>query len=191
MISAGLDGIMGKWFIECFLVFVGYAAAYTLTLGFIYPMQKIILPENSLLASLLFLPHGVRATAFFLFGLRAAIYLLPAHYAMWYISVHGANMDLDIYSPLVSLLACVIGYLLFLSIKTFLPKNIQYKGWILVLVIIILSAFFNSIGLSRLHSSVSSLEHFLAYFWGDVLGGAIFLILAMYIWRILKNTNFE
>jgi hypothetical protein len=57
---------MGKWFVECFLVFVGYTTIYTFTLGFIYPMQKIIMPENSLLASLLFLPHGVRATAFFL-----------------------------------------------------------------------------------------------------------------------------
>ena len=72
---------MGKWFIEGFLVFVGYTAAYTLTLGFVYPIQKILLPENSLMASLLFLPHGVRAIAFFLFGLRATLYLLPAHYA--------------------------------------------------------------------------------------------------------------
>ena len=83
---------MGKWFIEAFLVFVGYTAAYTLTLGFVYPMQKILLPENSLMASLLFLPHGVRAIAFFLFGIRATLYLLPAHYAMWYITVHGADI---------------------------------------------------------------------------------------------------
>ena len=37
---------MGKWFVEFFLVFVGYTAAYTLTLGFIYPVQKIVMPEN-------------------------------------------------------------------------------------------------------------------------------------------------
>ena len=102
---------MGKWFVECFLVFVGYTTVYTFTLGFIYPMQNIILPENSLMASLLFLPHGVRALAFFLFGLKAAIYLLPAHYAMWYISVHGADIGLDIFSPVVSILGCILGYL--------------------------------------------------------------------------------
>ena len=90
---------MSKWFVEFFLVFVGYTAAYTFTLGFIYPMQKIILPENSLLASVLFLPHGVRALAFFFFGLKAALYLLPAHYAMWFISVHGADISLDLFSP--------------------------------------------------------------------------------------------
>ena len=182
---------MGKWFVECFLVFVGYTTVYTFTLGFIYPMQNIILPENSLMASLLFLPHGVRALAFFLFGLKAAIYLLPAHYAMWYISVHGADIGLDIFSPLVSILGCILGYLIFVSIRKYIPENIQYKGWPLVIVIITFSAFFNSIGLSRLHSSVSDIEYFLAYFWGDVLGGVIFLILAMYIWRILKNTKFD
>ena len=124
---------MGKWFIE-FLVFVGYTAAYTFTLGFIFPMQKIILPENSLLASLLFLPHGVRAIAFFLFGLRATLYLMPAHYAMWYISVHGADISLDLFSPLVSVLGALIGYILFVFIRNFC--QIMYKieaGYLLLL----------------------------------------------------------
>ena len=182
---------MGKWFVEFFLVFVGYTAAYTFTLGFIYPVQKIVMPENSLMASILFLPHGVRAIAFFLFGLRAALYLLPAHYAMWYISVHGADIGLDIFSPLVSILGCLIGYLLFLGVRNFLPSNIYDKGWLLVMIIILLSGFFNGVGLSRLHSSTGGFEYLLAYFWGDVLGGFIFLLLAMYIWRILKNSNFK
>ena len=110
---------------------------------------------------------------------------------MWYVSVHGADIGLDIFSPLVSILGCILGYFLFVSIRKYIPENIQYKGWTLVIIIITFSAFFNSIGLSRLHSSVSDLEHFLAYFWGDVLGGVIFLILAMYIWRVLKNTKFD
>ena len=154
-------------------------------------MQKIILPENSLMASLLFLPHGVRALAFFLFGLRAAFYLLPAHYAMWYITVYGADIGFDILSPLVSILACSLGYMLFLFVRNYLPGKIYNKGYVLVLLIIILSAFFNSVGLSRLHFSLNDFEHLLSYFWGDVFGGVIFLILAMYIWRILKNTKFD
>ena len=182
---------MGKWFVEFFLVFVGYTAAYTLTLGFIYPVQKIVMPENSLMASVLFLPHGVRAIAFFLFGLRAALYLLPAHYAMWYISVHGADIGLDLFSPLVSVLGCLIGYLLFLGVRNFLPDNIYDKGWVLVTIIIALSALFNRIGLSRLHSPTGDFEYLLAYFWGDLLGGFIFLLLAMYTWRILKISNFK
>ena len=182
---------MGKWFVELFLVFVGYTAVFTFTLGFIVPLQKIMLPENSLLASVLFLPHGVRAIAFFLFGLKAALYLLPAHYAMWYISVHGADIGLDLFAPLVSILGCLMGYLIFLSIRNFLPDKFYHKGWVLVTIIMALSAFFNSIGLSKLHSSNGDLEYLLTYFWGDVLGGLIFLFMAMYIWRILKNLNFD
>ena len=125
------------------MVFVGYTAAYTFTLGFTYPVQKIILPDNSLMASILFLPHGVRAIALFLFGFRGVIYLLPAQYAMWYISVHGADIGLDLLSPLVSVLGCLIGYLLFLVIRKFLPNNIYDKGWILVMMIIALTAIFN------------------------------------------------
>ena len=182
---------MRKWFVEFFLVFIGYTAAYTFTLGFVFPIQKIILPENSILASLLFLPHGVRAVAFFLFGLKAALYLLPAHYAMWYISVHGADIGLDLFAPLVSTLACLIGYIIFLSIRNILPSSINDRGWILVTIIISLTAFFNSIGLSRLHSSIGEFDNFISFFAGDVLGGILFLILAMYIWRILKNMSFD
>ena len=182
---------MGKWFVEFFLVFLAYTATYTFTLGFTYPVQKIILPDNSLMASILFLPHGVRAIALFLFGFRAIVYLLPAQYAMWYISVHGADIGLDLFSPLVSVLGCLIGYLLFLGIRKVLPNDIYDKGWILVMIIIALTAIFNGIGLSRLHSPTGDFEYVLAYFWGDVLGGFIFLILAMYIWRILKNTKFH
>ena len=136
-------------------------------------------------------PHGVRAIAFFLFGLRATLYLLPAHYAMWYITVHGADIGLDVFSPLVSVLGCLLGYILFLFVRKFLPTNIYDKGYILVFLIIIFSAFFNSVGLSRLHFSLYDFEHLLSYFWGDVFGGLIFLVLAMYIWRILKNTKFD
>ena len=182
---------MGKWFIEFFLVTIGYILAYTLTLGFIYPLQKIISPENAILASLLFLPHGIRAISFFLFGLRAAVYLLPAHYLMWYISVHGADIGMDFFSPLVSVLGCLIGYSVFLSIKNVLPTKILQTGWISVVVILVLSAFFNSFGLSRLHFSINDFEQLLAYFLGDVLGGFICLIFAMYTWRVLKNTKFQ
>ena len=182
---------MGKWLLEAFLVFVGYTVAYTFTLGFTYPMQKILLPENSLMASLFFLPHGVRAIAFFLFGVRAAIYLLPPHFVMWYITVYGAEIGLDIFSPLVSILGCTIGYLLYIVIRKFLPDQIYDKGYVLVVLIIIFTAFFNSVGLSRLHFSLYDYEHLLMYFWGDIFGGIIFLILAMYIWRILRNTRFD
>ena len=182
---------MGKWLLEAFLVFVGYTVAYTFTLGFTYPMQKILLPENSLMASLFFLPHGVRAIAFFLFGVRAAIYLLPPHFVMWYITVYGAEIGLDIFSPFVSILGCTIGYLLYMVIRKFLPDQIYDKGYVLVVLIIIFTAFFNSVGLSRLHFSLYDYEHLLSYFWGDIFGGIIFLILAMYIWRILRNTRFD
>ena len=78
-----------------------------------------------------------------------------------------------------------------LFVRRFLPTDINDKGYVLVFMIIIFGAFFNSVGLSRLHFSLYDFEHLLSYFWGDVFGGYIFLILAMYTWRVLKNTKFE
>ena len=110
---------------------------------------------------------------------------------MWYISVHGADIGMDFFSPLVSVLGCLIGYLVFLSIKNVLPTKILQTGWISVVVILVLSAFFNRFGLSRLHFSINDFEQLISYFLGDVLGGFICLIFAMYLWRILKNTKFR
>ena len=66
--------------------------------------------------------------------------------------------------------------MLFLSIRNILPDIIYDRGWMLVTIIIVFSAFFNSIGLSRLHSSIGEFDNFLSFFGGDVLGGFIFLM---------------
>ena len=64
---------------------------------------------------------------------------------MWYISVHGADIGLDLFAPIVSTLACLIGYMLFLSIRNILPDIIYDRGWILVTIIIIFSVSFDII----------------------------------------------
>jgi len=56
---------------EFFLVNVIYVVMYTFTLGFIYPMQKILAAESLAVVGLLFLPHGVSVVAFHYLGSRA------------------------------------------------------------------------------------------------------------------------
>ena len=56
---------------EFFLVNLTYFVMYTFTLGFIYPIQKILAAESLAVVGLLFLPHGVRVVAFNYLGLRA------------------------------------------------------------------------------------------------------------------------
>lgn len=46
------------------IVSVSYITAYSLTLGFVAPVQKILLSGVAIEVGLLFLPHGVRVFAF-------------------------------------------------------------------------------------------------------------------------------
>ena len=79
---------------ECFLVSLIYVVIYTFTLGFIYPMQKILAAESLAVVGLLFLPHGVSVVAFHYLGSRAILHLLPASYLTWVITVYGSDLDL-------------------------------------------------------------------------------------------------
>ena len=60
---------------EFFLVNLIYVVMYTFTLGFIYPIQKILAVESLAVVGLLFLPHGVRGVAFHYLGSRAIFHL--------------------------------------------------------------------------------------------------------------------
>lgn len=55
-----------------------YLLTQWLSLSVIYPLQARLVPELDLLATLLFLPHGVKIVAAWLFGWRALAYLAPA-----------------------------------------------------------------------------------------------------------------
>jgi len=91
------------------VVSVAYITAYSLVLGFVSPLQQILLSNVILEVSLLFLPHGIRVLSFWFFGWRAAIYLLPAAYLMMVVSAQ-AGISLDLWSPLGNILACLLGF---------------------------------------------------------------------------------
>ena len=60
-----------------FLVSFGFAVAYSLNLGFVTPLQQMLLPNVSSSIGLLFLPHGVRIVSFYFYGWKAVLYLCP------------------------------------------------------------------------------------------------------------------
>ncbi|HSF64104.1 MAG TPA: hypothetical protein VLA78_06935 [Paracoccaceae bacterium] len=65
-----------------------YAATQWLSLNVLYPLQTSVVPEIDLTATLVFLPHGVKIVAAWMFGWRALAYLLPA--LAWRIANGGA-----------------------------------------------------------------------------------------------------
>jgi len=92
------------------IVSIAFIVASSLTLGFVIPVQSLLsqyaIPE----IGLIFLPHGIRVIAFYYLGWKAVLHMLPASYLFWALS-NTSGSELDVLSPIVSMVACYIGFL--------------------------------------------------------------------------------
>lgn len=164
---------------------VAYITAYSLTLGFVSPLQQMLFSNVILEVSLLFLPHGIRVLSFWFFGWRAAIYLLPAAYLMMVVSAQ-AGISLDLWAPLVTILACLLG---FLFAKAVFPDFASKRGmpnWKYFAIIALLSSLFNSVGLTALHAHELNLLIAAGYVIGDMAGFFVCFLILMYAFRFAR-----
>lgn len=88
---------------------LAYIAVYSMTIGLVLLLQSKFVPVITGYIGLAFLPHGVKILAFYLFGLRGAVYLLPTSYLMLFI-LEQNGIYLTRALPLVSTFACYFGY---------------------------------------------------------------------------------
>ena len=169
-----------------------YLVMYTLTLGFIFPVQQIIAAESLAVIGLLFLPHGVRAVAFHYLGARAIIHLLPASYLTWFITVYGNNLDLHPLGPIASVMACYLGYLMFNAINHLKSDKLITNTWINVLIMSAIMSILNGAALALLNFDGDFLTGVFGYLIGDIAGAFFFMVIALYIYRSIKffSTNF-
>lgn len=171
------------------LISFAYAVAYSLTLGFVAPLQQMLLPNVSSSIALLFLPHGVRILSFYFYGWKAVLYLLPANYLFLLLSVQN-GIYLDPLSPIVSLIACFVGYLLatkFINGKT---SQFNIKRWHFFLIAGAVSSIFNGLTLTLLHFQDYTMLSVLGYLIGDVAGLAVCFFMLIYAFRIVRMASF-
>jgi len=169
---------------EAFLTFMGYILMSTLTLGFIFPIQRIVASASLDNIGLLYLPHGVTALAFFYFGYRAWFYLLPGQYLEWFLNAYGNDLSVDTLTPFASVSAALVGYTLYRQIAGI---RMSASTWISVMILAIAISPLNGLTLSLLNYEGNLLIGIFGYFMGDVLGAFLCLILALLIQRAVRN----
>ena len=169
---------------EAFITFMGYILMSTLTLGFIFPIQRIVASASLDNIGLLYLPHGVTALAFFYFGYRAWFYLLPGQYLEWFLNTYGNDLSLDIVSPAASVSAALVGYTLYRQIA---GVRMTDNTWIGVMILAIAISPLNGLTLSLLNYEGDLLVGIFGYFIGDFVGAFLCLILAVLIQRAVRN----
>ena len=171
------------------IVSFAYIISYSLTSGFVYPIQTSLLPEVSEKTGLLFLPHGVRIIAVYYLGWKAILFLLPSTYLMWFLSVYGSGLDLHMYQPVVSVIACWIGVTLTKAIFEEKSDMLDISAWKFLIVAGAAGSLLNGIGLSLLqHNSQVGLS-VLGYVIGDVAGLFASLLILMYVFRFMRQNR--
>jgi len=171
----------------CVIVSFAYIISYSLTSGFVYPIQTTLLPEVSEKTGLLFLPHGVRIITIYYLGWRAVFYLLPGSYLMWFLTVYGDNVRLDIYAPIVSLVACYIGLKLTEFVAFMRPSALDLAAWKYLIVAGVIGSVCNGIGLTALQHNAEFSLNVLGYVIGDVAGLFASLTILMYVFKFLRH----
>ena len=167
------------------IVSVTYITAFSLTLGFVVPLQQILLSNVISELSVLFLPHGVRVLAFYFFGLRAAFYLLPASCLMMLLSSQ-AGITLNPWAPIVSIICCYVGFAL---MTRFFPERVSQRSfprWLYFGLIAFVCSFLNSFGNTVLLKQELDVSVATGYLIGDMAGFFVCFLILMYAFRFAR-----
>lgn len=180
-------------FLTFLIVSVVYIVTFSLTFGFVFPLQKLLFSGVSTQVSLLFLPHGVRVLTLYFYGWRGMFYLLPVSYLMILLSVEQTGQDL--LAPVVSLVCCYFG-LQFFRLVFSDTKSVSFKpqDWKLMILGGVAASIFNGLGLALLDHGKSSVVpnstrffEVLGYVTGDVLGLVVCLAFMVYFFRMVRH----
>ena len=180
-------------FLTFLIVSVAYVVTFSLTFGFVFPLQQLLLSGVSSQVGLLFLPHGVRVLTLYFYGWRGMFYLLPASYLMILLSVEQTGQDL--LAPVVSLVCCYFGIqAIRLVFSDTTSVSLKPQDWKLMALGGVAASIFNALGLALLdHGQESSAPNstrffeVLGYITGDVLGLVICLAFMVYFFRMVRH----
>lgn len=172
-----------------FTVSLAYCASF-LAVSWIAPAQRAILPASPELASLFFLPHGVRVLAFFFFGWMAAAYLLPGKLIMWAaMTFLFGQTSLNAWGSLISLASCLVAYELTKVIFKDTIQSGRKFSWQMVMTMGLMSSLLNAVGLTLLQSQEPKLTVMKAYILGDMLGLTCLMLGLMFYFRWIDQRS--
>lgn len=167
------------------VIIVGYAIAFGLVNLTVVPLQSVLMPTIAPYAALIFLPHGVRVLATWLYREKALVPLLVAHLLMyrlfyWHSDDAATNMVAVLSGSFCAFIA--LQFFNFGRIDVSL-NNISISHWRVLIVFGFMASVFNALGNTlALGGTIASDLHVglvITFIIGDTLGTAACLLLLM------------
>ena len=169
-----------------------YLLTFILVNKVIFPTQNSILPDVTQYAALVFLPHGVRVIATWLYREKAILPLLIAHLVLYRIFYwHGADTVKNMVAVLAGSLCVFITMQLFRVSRIDNDlSNFTISHWRSLVLLGFVSSIFNTAGnMLALEDAMSSelhLEVIATFIIGDTLGTLACLLILMLGFRLRR-----
>ena len=178
--------------IELFAVSAAYIVLFTLTFSVIMPAQSVLFTFLPMNISLLFLPHGVRILAIYLYGWRAALYLLPAHLATWAYLYFYLGSEQSISSAVVSIAASLLAVLIVFQKVQGVTSVAKTDDWKRILLAGAIASLLNGLGHATLYGMAGGLNMewimiTLGFMIGDVSGLFFLMVIMIYVFRSIGH----
>ncbi|MBK5945964.1 hypothetical protein CCR83_05730 [Rhodobacter veldkampii DSM 11550] len=165
------------------VVFAAYIVAFKLSFNVFYPVQDALLPAFQGHAMLVFLPHGVKVLAAWLYGWKSLLLLLPGAATVHFLLFGSDGLSFpEVMSPLVGASCGAAAFALLrlvrLDARPGAPRRLDWK---VVLAAGATSSVLNSVG-TCWANGVAGASVF-AYLLGDLLGTVVLMVGLMLVFR--------
>ena len=190
------NGVQEVGNIQYFIVItMAYVLCHGLTALLVTPIQQDFLSDVTIFASLVYLPHGVRVLATWLWGWKAFFPLCAGAYISEIIFTPAGEQAIVQESLNVSIAAGALSALLAFEAMRLLGRNFYAGGntridWKGLLLIGAIASVINSVLQSVIYSGVILPEHatltLVTYAIGDLIGLFVSMIALMIIFRWIR-----
>lgn len=143
-------------------------------------------------ASLIYLPHGVRVMAAWLYGWRSIIYVAPGSYIVHLtrVSEHPEMWTVgEALSPIFGIICVATTFEIFARLGTDLRLSPGFRApWRSVLQVGALASLINAIGTNLIVQNPADVM--IGYLVGDVLGMILLFLMAMFLFSGLRRAGY-
>ena len=176
-----------------FFIISCYCLTFALVNQMIFPTQQSVFPSVSQYAALIYLPHGVRVIATWLYREKAILPLLIAHLIIYYSFYwYGTDTVKNMVAILSGSLCVYIAMQLFRFSRIDISlANMTISHWRSLILLGFISSIFNTAGnMLALEDAMSSELHLnviATFIIGDTLGTIACLMILMFGFRLLRE----
>lgn len=177
------------------IVVAAYILAHGVTASVVTPVQSIFMPEYTVFASLIYLPHGVRVLATWAFGWKAIpALIIGVSMSAWLFS---PTHDLDFLKPALMMGILVGAFSAFLAFE--LVRRVGYDcyfgssrnlNWKAMMIIGAIPSIINSVGQTIVFSGLLGLDRLpvslAIYAVGDLVGLIVCMVVLMLCFRWVR-----